>query len=103
MLVGNLASFLEKVEIFETHFKSMENYKSVKQVNGRGRIAGGIFHDADFANEVVCRCVENGVMPVNTWSISIKIGPPLTISKEALKESIEVFENCIKEIEREND
>tara|TARA_Y100000310_G_scaffold122315_1_gene120972 strand:- start:11132 stop:12388 length:1257 start_codon:yes stop_codon:yes gene_type:complete len=92
----------EKVEIFENNFKNLEQYDSIKRVNVRGMIAGIIFHDEKIANEVVCKCVERGIMPVNTWSVSIKIGPPLTITTEALLEAIEVFENCIEEAEVES-
>ena len=38
-------------------------------------------------------------MPVNTWSTSIKIGPPLTISIDALNEAFDVIETQISELD----
>ena len=86
----------EKVEIFETKFKSLEQYEPIKVVNVKGMVAGIIFNDAEIANNVIVDCAKKGVMVMNTWSTSIKIGPPLTISVEALNEAIDVVEECIK-------
>ena len=54
-----------------------------------------IFNDKEDANSVVVNSVRKGVMPVNTWSTSIKIGPPLTISIDAINEALDVIEECI--------
>jgi 4-aminobutyrate aminotransferase-like enzyme len=56
--------------------------------------------DHDTAWEVVRRCVESGVMlfaPVGVGGGAIKINPPLTISKEALVEGLEMVSNAVKE------
>ena len=58
-------------------------------------VAGIIFHDEKLANNVVVECVKRGIMVMNTWSTSIKLGPPLTITKEAIQESLDVIEKCI--------
>ena len=62
-------------------------------------VAGIIFHEKDVATKVVVDCVRNGVMVMNTWSTSIKMGPPLTITVEALEESFDVVERSIKRFE----
>jgi len=88
----------EKCAVFENRLKDLEKYSTIKTVNVRGMIAGLIFNNADDANKVVVECVHNGVMPVNTWSVSIKIGPPLTISLDALNEALDVIENSVRRI-----
>jgi 4-aminobutyrate aminotransferase / (S)-3-amino-2-methylpropionate transaminase / 5-aminovalerate transaminase len=55
--------------------------------------------DHETAWEVVRRCVESGVMlfaPVGTGGGAIKINPPLTITKEAFREGLEVVSDAIK-------
>jgi 4-aminobutyrate aminotransferase-like enzyme len=56
--------------------------------------------DHDTAWEVVRKCVESGVMlfaPVGVGGGAIKINPPLTISKEALTEGLEVVADAVNE------
>ena len=88
----------EKCAVFEKRLKDLEKYSTMKTVNVRGMIAGLIFNNADDANKVVVECVHNGVMPVNTWSVSIKIGPPLTISLDALNEALDVIEDSVRRV-----
>ena len=88
----------EKCSVFEKRLKNLEEYSVIKTVNVRGMIAGLIFNNAEDANKVVVECVHNGVMPVNTWSVSIKIGPPLTINLDALNEALDVIESSVRRI-----
>ena len=89
----------KKIKVFETRLKALEKYESVNVVNVKGMVAGIIFHEKDVATKVVVDCVRNGVMVMNTWSTSIKMGPPLTITVEALEESFDVVERSIKRFE----
>lgn len=93
-------SLSEKVKVFEKRFGDLIKYESIDTINVKGMVAGIIFHDPTKANEVVVESVRNGVMPVNTWSTSIKIGPPLTISVDAINEAADVIEECIKNVSR---
>ena len=55
--------------------------------------------DHETAWEVVRRCVESGVMlfaPVGVGGGAIKINPPLTITKEAFREGLEVVSDAVK-------
>ena len=88
-------SLRERIEVFERRLKNLEKYDIVNYVNARGMVGAIIFNDKTDANAVVVNSVRNGVMPVNTWSTSIKIGPPLTISIEAINEAFDVIETCI--------
>ena len=42
--------------------------------------------------------MKNGLLLCYTGRESIKIGPPLTINKDAIKEALEVIENSIQNI-----
>ena len=44
------------------------------------------------------RCMEKGLLVVHTGRESIKIGPPLTITDDALLEGLEVINESIQEI-----
>ncbi len=42
--------------------------------------------------------VYNGIMPVHTWSKSIKIGPPLTMPVSVIEEVFDTIEEIISDI-----
>ena len=85
----------KKIKVFENRLKNLEKYDIINYVNVRGMIGAIIFNNKEDANSVVVNSVRKGVMPVNTWSTSIKIGPPLTISIDAINEAFDVIEECI--------
>ena len=60
-------------------------------------VAGIIFNETEVATRIVERCILNGVLPVCTFKNSIKLAPPLTITKEAIEESFKVIAQCIEE------
>ena len=77
----------------------------ITYVLGRGLIAavlfcksGGTEPDAEFTSQVAELCMRKGLLVVHTGRESIKIGPPLTISDDALLEGIEVLDEAIAEI-----
>ena len=84
-----------KIKVFENRLKNLEKYDIINYINVRGMIGAIIFNNKEIANSVVVNSVRKGVMPVNTWSTSIKIGPPLTISIDAINEAFDVIEECI--------
>ncbi len=79
----------------------------VGAVHGKGLVAslhivkpGGIEPNAELATDIVRRSVEKGLLmfsPVGYRGASVKIAPPLVISEEALRESIQVIEEAIRE------
>ena len=89
----------KKCALFEGRLKKLESYSCIDVVNVRGMIAGLIFNTPESANKVVVHCVKQGVMPVNTWSTSIKLGPPLTITMEALEEALGVIEEGVRSVD----
>jgi 4-aminobutyrate aminotransferase-like enzyme len=80
----------------------------IAYVFGQGLIAGVILKDlntgrpeAMFANQVCEKAMQKGLLLVHTGKESIKIGPPLTIPDEALKEGLDVLEECFAEVSEE--
>ncbi len=77
----------------------------ISLLQGTGLIAAVIFQDPDtqepngyFTSHVVERCMQKGLLVVHTGRESIKIGPPLTITDEALLEGLEVLAESIAEV-----
>lgn len=54
--------------------------------------------DADFADKLVEKAMQKGVYSIRTGCGTIKIGPPLNIEEEALKEAIDVYVESMKEL-----
>ena len=50
------------------------------------------------ASELAERCMQKGLLLVHTGRESIKLGPPLTISRDALIEGIAVIREALQEI-----
>lgn len=77
----------------------------IKYVLGKGLIVSIIFHHKNsnkpntyLASAISERCMQKGLLVVHTGRESIKIGPPLTITDEALIEGVEVIREAIKEL-----
>lgn len=54
----------------------------------------------DLAHEIVKRCFHKGLLmfaPVGAWGQTVKIGPPLTIPREALEEGLAVLSEATDE------
>ena len=87
----------QKVEYFEKRAENLLEYDSVLKVNCKGMVAGIIFDSTELANKVVEYCLLNGVLPVCTFRESIKLGPPLTITIDAIAEVFDVIEQSLGE------
>ena len=87
----------KKIVYFEKRCEELLRLNSVVKVNYRGMVAGIILDNTKIANDAVNRCILNGVLPVCTFRESIKLGPPLSISIEAIEEAFDVIENAIIE------
>ena len=80
-----------------------QNSSSIKYVMGRGMIYALIF-DKKIPNigimlkKICFGAMQNGLLVVYTGRESIKIGPPLTISKKAIKEGLQVLEEQILKV-----
>ena len=54
--------------------------------------------DGLIASQIAEKCYEKGLLVVHTGRESIKLGPPLTISDEALIEGIDVLRESFLEV-----
>jgi 4-aminobutyrate aminotransferase-like enzyme len=80
----------------------------ISWVLGNGMIMATLFQnpatgkaDGPFASRVAERCMQKGVLVVHTGRESIKLGPPLTITDDALLEGIAVLGESIAEVAAE--
>jgi 4-aminobutyrate aminotransferase-like enzyme len=93
------------------HFRLNEIQKKfpkiLYRIEGKGMIAAMIFNQdnvnigSEIASKISWECFKRGVFVVHTGRESIKLGPPLIISEEALNESLDVIEDILKEINNE--
>jgi 4-aminobutyrate aminotransferase/(S)-3-amino-2-methylpropionate transaminase len=91
----------EKLRQLQSH------YRQIGSVDGKGLVAGMACvvpgtkePDGDLAWEVVRRAVEKGVLmftPVGLGGGTVKIAPPLVITKEAILESVSALEEAFAE------
>jgi 4-aminobutyrate aminotransferase-like enzyme len=71
---------------------------------GEGLIASVIFNDlnnlskSELASQISEKCMQKGLLVVHTGRESIKLGPPLTITDDALLEAMSVFEEVVLEV-----
>lgn len=77
----------------------------ISHLLGRGLISAVLFKhpetgeaDGPFTSQVAELCMQKGLLVVHTGRESIKIGPPLTITDEALLEGVEVLGEAIAEV-----
>jgi acetylornithine/succinyldiaminopimelate/putrescine aminotransferase len=85
-----------KSEFVYNKCNELMKYDIIETINVRGLIVGIILNDVDSTNRIVENCIKDGILMMCTKRESIKLGPPLTITIEALEEVFEVLENNIK-------
>ena len=89
--------------------KIQEKHSDIFDLQGRGLVyslmalkdRAHFEPDADLAFEVILGCFEAGLLmfaPVGVGGECIKISPPLTITEDALRESIAVLEEAVDEV-----
>ena len=73
-------------------------------IQGRGLLAAAIFMDSNgkplssLCDRISELCLQQGLLVVHTGRESIKLGPPLCITDEALIEGVDVISESIKEL-----
>jgi 4-aminobutyrate aminotransferase-like enzyme len=108
--LGNLVvESARKGEILHRRLNAIKEKHSdrIAHVLGKGLLAGVIFKHPEtgepeelFPSRVCELSMQKGLLLVHTGRESIKIGPPLTIPDEALKEGLDVLEESIAETVR---
>lgn len=78
-----------------------EKPESIQSINCRGLLASVFIkspngNDVDFVDRLIEVAMRKGLMSVRTMSGTLKIGPPLTITKEALIEGVKVLKESLE-------
>tara|TARA_B110000438_G_scaffold171111_1_gene163475 strand:+ start:8136 stop:9512 length:1377 start_codon:yes stop_codon:yes gene_type:complete len=80
------------------------NYPKRIEISGKGLIFAVHIKkpstdalDAELVDRIIEKCMQKGLLLIRTGTGTIKIGPPLTITDDALLEGISVIEESIKE------
>ena len=98
-ILNNLTGLDEKIDFMKEFLVKLSTKTFGNMTfNGNGFLWGLIFKNKKIADAVCYECMRNGLLVVRTGRESVKIGPPLTISKGALKEGLCVLEKAINKI-----
>jgi 4-aminobutyrate aminotransferase-like enzyme len=96
-----------KGEILKTKLNFLKEISNgrISHILGEGLISAILFQDSDTgqpdgltASMVAEKCYEKGVLVVHTGRESIKLGPTLTISDDALTEGLDVIIESFREV-----
>lgn len=99
-----------KGKLFRDSLESIQKQfpDRISWILGNGMIMAMLFKDPEtgkadgpFTSRVAERCMQKGVLVVHTGRESMKLGPPLTITDEALLEGIAVLAESIVEVAAE--
>jgi 4-aminobutyrate aminotransferase len=91
--VNKNGSFLKKCLI---ELKNVSD--TIIDVRGIGLMLGIEFHKKDDRNKVINKLFKNKLLVIPSGSKTIRILPPLIITKQEISKGIEIFENVLKEI-----
>ena len=76
----------------------IKKLRNVKEVNGKGLVAGITFKTEEEVDKISKKCIDRGLLLVKTKKNSIKIGPPLTITEPNLKKGLQIlYEEILNE------
>ena len=95
-----IAATLEKEKLF----RILLVHPLIQEVRGKGLMLVAITHSAAITNAVILRCQDKGL--ILFWLLfeecAIRITPPLTISKEEIREGCAILLNVLNEIQLKN-
>lgn len=82
----------------EALFKKLLVHPAIKEVRGKGLMLAAEFESFDLNKKIIDRCIENGV--ITDWflhcSNSMRIAPPLIITKEEIEKACEVILEAVE-------
>lgn len=88
----------------EKYFRELLVHPLIKEVRGKGLMLAPLVKNGEIANKAVLKCKERGLIVF--WLLfeerAIRITPPLTISKEEIKEGCTILLEVLDEIMAEN-
>lgn len=84
---------MELIPEKEALFRELLHHPKIKQINGTGLMLAPIFVSAEVANQVVLRCLKEGL--ILFWLLwekkAVRISPPLTISTSEIKKGCHIL------------
>jgi 4-aminobutyrate aminotransferase / (S)-3-amino-2-methylpropionate transaminase / 5-aminovalerate transaminase len=102
------AAYMGEIMLPELRRIAAKYPQQLSPVFGKGLVAGILVvkpgtkeADSTTAQAINVACLQKGVLmfaPVGTGGQCLKIAPPLVISEEALRESVQVFEEAVDEV-----
>lgn len=88
---------LDEIEEKSQLFKDLLVHKTIKEVRGKGLMLAVEFESFDVLKPIIDRAIEQGV--ITDWFLycdnSMRIAPPLIISKDEIRLACEVILSCI--------
>jgi len=99
-----------KGDLFRTELEKLKDEfpDRISYVLGQGMIYAVLFKspiteepDALFTSRLAEKCMQKGLLVVHTGRESLKLGPPLTISEDALIEGLSVIREAVLELVKE--
>ena len=92
-----------KGDILKFELEKWKNEKPeyIKKINSKGLVAGVFIespdgNNVDFVDRIIEKAMTLGLMSIRTQSGTLKIGPPLTITDDALIEGINVLKESLE-------
>lgn len=73
-------------------------YNIITGYNSKGLVGALLIANELLAETIVYKTMKKGLLLINTGKESIKMGPPLTISREGLVQGLNILEEAIKEV-----
>ena len=88
---------MEVIPEKEALFRELLHHPKIKEINGTGLMLAPVFASAEVANQVVLRCLKEGL--ILFWLLwekkAIRILPPLTISMSEIKKGCRILLNVL--------
>ena len=115
--IGNLRYFMEhnlvaRAQNLESKFHDLTHQwqkkfpHRIKRIIGKGMVWGIFINkknseelDSEYVDKLIFLALQKGVYSIRTGCGTIKIGPPLTISEDALEEAFQVYTEAMEELE----
>ena len=89
-------NLLADIEEKSNLFKTLLVHPKIKEVRGKGLMLAAEFENFDVLKAIIDKTIENGV--ITDWFLycdnAMRIAPPLTITKEQIREACEVILAC---------
>jgi acetylornithine/succinyldiaminopimelate/putrescine aminotransferase len=93
-------SYIEEVKEKEIMFRKLLVHPQILSINGKGLMLAIEFENEELNRKIISKCIENGVF--TDWFLfnakSMRLSPPLIISKEEIKRACKLILKSIDEI-----